>query len=182
MLPSIVQQFRKSVESFQNTDGLIIDLRGNPGGIGGMAMGIGNLLTQQRDQKLGTMQMRSQTLKFVLNPQAVTYAKPVVVLVDECSASTSEILAQGLRDIGRARVIGTPTAGAALPSVVVELPNGDGFQYAIASYTSSGGMSLEGKGVQPDELVRLDRKSLLAGHDPQVDAAVNWIRSQQNKK
>ena len=147
-----------------------------------MAMGIGNLLVSQPDQKLGTMTMRTGNMNFVLNPQSVTYTKPVAILVDGSSGSTSEILAQGLRDLDRARVFGTPTAGAALPSTITDLPNGDGFQYAIANYTSYGGDVVEGKGVQPDTTVAPTRKALLAGHDEVLDSAVKWIDSQSKKQ
>ncbi|MBC8108247.1 MAG: hypothetical protein H7Z14_16795 [Anaerolineae bacterium] len=178
--PDLVTRFGKSLEGFKDTtSGLVIDLRGNPGGVGGMAMGIGNLLTQRTDQKLGTLKMRKQTFNFVLNPQSLTYTKPVAILVDGCSGSTSEIMAQGLRDIDRARVFGAPTAGAALPSVIEKLPNGDGFQYAIANYISYGGDVLEGKGVQPDEVVQHSRDALLKGRDLQLEAAVKWIGTQQ---
>jgi carboxyl-terminal processing protease len=145
-------------------------------------VGIGNLLVSQPDQKLGTMTMRTGSLNFVLNPQTITYTKPVAILVDGLSGSTSEILAQGLRDLGRAQVFGTPTAGAALPSTITDLPNGDGFQYAFANYTSYGGDVLEGRGVQPDQIVRPSRDELLSGRDNVLDAAVQWIQSQPAKK
>ncbi|CAN5386403.1 S41 family peptidase [soil metagenome] len=182
LAPDIVTKFRESIERFKDsTSGLVIDVRGNPGGIGAQAMGIGNLLVSQRDQKLGTMTMRTGSINFVLNPQSVTYTKPVAVLVDGCSGSTSEILAQGLRDLGRAQVFGTATAGAALPSTITDLPNGDGFQYAFANYTSYGGDVLEGRGVQPDQVVPLTRAGLLSGHDEPLDAALRWIASQNRK-
>jgi carboxyl-terminal processing protease len=60
------------------------------------------------------------------------------------------------------------------------LPNGDGFQYAIANYISEGGKPLEGIGVLPDEEVRLTRKALLSGHDPVLDAALAWIQKQKD--
>ena len=106
---------------------------------------------------------------------------PVAILMDGNSASTSEIMAGGLKDIGRARVFGTRSAAAALPSLIERLPNGDGFQYAIANYISEGGKPLEGLGVTPDEEVKLTREALLAGHDPVVDAALQWIKDNPNR-
>jgi carboxyl-terminal processing protease len=160
-------------------DGLIIDLRGNPGGIGGMAMGMAGFLVDKPDQKLGTMYLRDTSLKFVVNPRAEVFTGPVAILVDGSSASTSEIFAGGLKDLGRARIFGTRTAAAALPSVIEKLPNGDGFQYAVANYISDGGQALEGNGVTPDLEVKLTRKTLLAGHDAVVDAALEWIQKQR---
>jgi carboxyl-terminal processing protease len=76
-------------------------------------------------------------------------------------------------------MFGTRTAAAALPYIVEKLPNGDGFQYAVANYISEGGQALEANGVTPDVEVKLTRKALLAGHDPVVDAAVDWIKKQR---
>jgi carboxyl-terminal processing protease len=163
-------------------DGLIIDLRGNPGGIGGMAMGLAGFLVDKSGQKLGTMYMRDTTLNFAVIPRAEVFKGPVAVLVDGSSASTSEIFAGGLKDLGRARIFGTPSAAAALPSIIEKLPNGDGFQYAMANYISDGGKALEGNGVIPDQEVSLTRKALLEGHDPVVDAALEWIKKQRGPK
>ena len=178
-LPRVMAGFQQTVENCKACDGLIIDLRGNPGGIGGMAMGMAGFLVDKPNQRLGTMYTRDSTLNFVVNPRADVFSGPVAVLVDSCSASTSEIFAGGLKDLGRARVFGTRTAAAALPSAFERLPNGDGFQYALANYISQGGQPLEGLGVTPDVMIELTRPALLAGNDPVVDAAISWIRSQK---
>ncbi len=177
--PMVMQKFTDAMTQFNKCDGVILDLRGNPGGIGFIAMGMGGFFVTESGKKLGTMITRQGPLNFVLNPRAQGYEGPLAILVDSGSASTSEILAGGLQDLKRARVFGTRTPGAALPSVVTKLPNGDGFQYAIANYISAGGQPLEGRGVVPDEEVKLDRKSLLNGRDPVIDAAVRWIESKQ---
>ena len=104
------------------------------------------------------------------------------MLVDGCSASTSEIFAGGMKDIHRARIFGTRTAAAALPSTFEMLPNGDGFQYAIANYISQGGRPLEGIGVTPDEEVKPTRRQLLDGHDPALEAALRWIDQQKRSE
>jgi carboxyl-terminal processing protease len=158
----------------------VVDLRGNPGGIGGLAMGVAGWFTSQSGLRLGTMYLRAGSIKFAVFPRAEPFRGPLAVLVDGCSASTSEIFAGGLQDLKRARIFGTHTAGAALPSMFERLPNGDGFQYAIANYISEGGRRLEGIGVTPDEEVRLTRRQLLAGQDPVLEAAVSWIHKQKN--
>jgi C-terminal processing protease CtpA/Prc len=181
MSPVKVQKiFRPSLERAREADGMIIDLRHNPGGIGGMAMGIGNHFVTEPNQKLGEMIQRGMTLSFALNPQADPYTKPLAILIDGGSASTSEILAGGLQDLGRARVFGTKSAGMALPSLINKLPNGDVFQYAVADYVSTGGEKLEGRGVIPDQVVEYKPPYDLP--DPVVDAAVKWIKSQSEKK
>ena len=134
---------------------------------------------EKPDQRLGTMHMRQATIKFTVNPRLPVYRGPVATLVDGCSASTSEIFAEGMKDLGRARIFGTRTAGAALPSAIDKLPNGDGFQHAVADYISEGGKPLEGVGVIPDVEVKLTQKTLLAGRDPVLDAAIEWIRTRK---
>ena len=171
----LMSLFAEAVQSCDKCDGFVIDLRGNPGGIGIMAMGMAGWFIDKPDQRLGTLYMRETTLKFIVNPRANTFAGPLAILVDGASASTSEILAEGLKDLGRARIFGSRTAAAALPSVFELLPNGDGFQYAIANYISEGGKPLEGLGVTPDVEAPLTRKALLEGKDPPLDAAVDWI-------
>jgi carboxyl-terminal processing protease len=174
--------FGDAVQACEKCQGFIVDLRGNPGGIGVMAMGMAGWFIAQPDQKLGTLYMRDTTLKFVVNPRLATFEGPLAILVDGTSASTSEILAEGLKDLGRARIFGTRTAAAALPSLFEKLPNGDGFQFAIANYISEGGQPLEGVGVTPDVEAPVTRQALLAGKDPALDAAVAWIKSQKQAR
>jgi carboxyl-terminal processing protease len=173
--------FDEAISGFAGTDGMVLDLRGNPGGLGVMAIGIGGYFVEERNQKLGTMRTRQMPLNFVLNPRAEPYVKPLAILVDECSLSTSEILAGGLQDLKRARVFGTRTGGAALPSVIKKLPSGDALQYAMADYVSASGRSLEGNGVIPDEEVGPTREALLSGVDPTLQAAIRWIRTQSQR-
>lgn len=178
----ISTQFGEAVKSCSGCRGLVVDVRGNPGGIGLMASGLAGWFIDSDNRELGKMYMRDNTLQFTVNPRPEPYAGPVAVLIDGASASTAEIFAGGLQDLGRARVFGTRSAAAALPSIVERLPNGDAFQYAVANYISASGRALEGRGVVPDEEVRLTRATLLQQRDAVVDAAVAWIRKQGFEK
>jgi len=168
-----------AVTSCLDCKGFIIDLRGNPGGIGGMAMGLAGWFIEEKGRRLGTMYTRETTLNFVVNPRPVTYRGPLAILVDGCTASTAEILAGGLKDLKRARILGSRTAGAALPATIQKLPSGDGFMCASASYISEGGKPLEGSGVTPDVPIELTRESLLRDWDPVLKAAIDWIKQQK---
>ncbi|ANM29397.1 hypothetical protein ABI59_07055 [Acidobacteria bacterium Mor1] len=180
--PKVMKAYGDAIKEFSGKDGIVIDLRGNPGGIAGMAMGMGGWLVQEKGLHLGTMITKDTTLRLVLNPRLGSYEGPVAVLVDGCSMSSSEFMAGGLQSLGRARVFGTPTPGAALPSVIEKLPTGQGFQYAIANYVAADGNPLEGVGVQPDETVIPDRERLLDGGDPILEAALDWIESEARRK
>ncbi len=175
----LAKTMEEAIKGCRDCRGFVLDLRGNPGGIGGLAMGVAGWFTDQSGLRLGTEYLRGLTIKFVIFPRAEPFRGPLAVLMDGCSASTSEILAGGLKDIHRARLFGTRTAAAALPSVIERLPNGDGFQYAIANYISQGGKPLEGIGAIPDEEIRATRRQLLEGKDSALDAAVEWIQKQK---
>jgi len=180
--PETIQSaFQETLKDPAHLKGCIIDLRGNPGGIAGMAMGAAGWFVDEPGRKLGVMQMRGTAVKFVVFPRPASFSGPLAILVDGCSASTSEFYAGGMQDLKRARIFGTRTAGMALPSICERLPSGDGFQYAIAKYTSEGGHPLEGRGVIPDEEVRLTPSELLTGKDPVLDRALAWIRTQTPK-
>ena len=173
---NLMADFADAVNLYRDRSGIIIDLRGNRGGIAAMAMGLAGWFVSDSDAYLGTMYMRNAELRMVVNPRLGSYQGPVAILVDGCSASCAEIFAGGLRDLGRARIFGSPTAGAALPAAVERLPNGDGFMYPVADYISRNGDRFEGLGVVPDVDVGYTRGALLAGQDRALEAASEWIR------
>lgn len=180
-MPILSPQFDAAVDSLRDADAIILDIRGNFGGVGGMAMGIaGHFLDSTFT--IGTMVQRGATLKFVANPRRVDtrsrgvspYRGPLAIVVDELSISTTEIFAGGLQALGRAQVFGVQTSGQALPSVPERLPGGDILYHAIADFLNPAGKPLEGAGVTPDRVVPLTRAALLAGRDPALEAAMAW--------
>jgi carboxyl-terminal processing protease len=186
-LPLLARPFAEAVDTMRDAGGIVLDLRGNPGGIGGMVMGIGGYFVAE-EVALGTMRMRNSELNFVANPRRIDsqgnvvepYAGPLAILVDSTTGSTSEVFAGGLQAIGRARVFGERSMGAVLPSLMDELPNGDILQHAVADFiVTATDVRLEGRGVVPDEHVAVTRTDLLAGRDPVLDAALKWIAQQQ---
>jgi carboxyl-terminal processing protease len=181
---AIAEPFAQAVDRFRAADGLVIDLRGNPGGLADMIRGIaGHVLPEP--QLLGRMQMRGTLLEFRANPRRATsdgrlvepFAGPVAILVDGLTASASECFAGGLQSLGRARVFGQTTMGQALPASTRRLPNGDVLMYAVGDFVTSTGRRLEGVGVVPDEQVPLVPADLAAGRDA-LARAVAWIDAQ----
>ncbi len=158
---------------------LVVDLRGNPGGVGMMVVPLARQLLTE-DENLGIMHMREGQQEFNVTGSADAFTGDVVVLVDELSASTSEIFAQSMQDIGRVKVFGaTRTPGLALPSLIEELPGGAILQYVVADYQSPKGTGVEGRGVQPDTVVPEQAADFAAGKDPVLDAAVAALTSAQ---
>jgi carboxyl-terminal processing protease len=186
-LPVLARRFDEAIDTMRDADGVVLDLRGNPGGLGAMVMGIGGHFVEEH-VALGTMKMRDSELHFVANPRRIDtggarvapFAGPLAILIDNTSASTSEVFAGGMQAIGRARVFGQRSMGAVLPSLMDELPNGDILQHAFADFViSDSGVRLEGNGVVPDHQVEVSRADLLAGRDPTREAAIEWIAAQQ---
>lgn len=170
-----MEKLRRAVRELSDTRAIIFDLRGNQGGLGIMATGLAGLLSEE-GFSLGTLMQRRGHMNFLANPQPGAYRGAVVVLADGLSASTSEVFALGMQEAGRAAVVGETTAGAALPSIFTRLPTGATFQFAFADFKTPKGVRVEGRGAVPDVPVSLDRRSLLAGRDPQLDAALRVAR------
>ncbi len=170
----MMEKIKAAIRQMSDAPGIIIDLRGNPGGVGGMATGIAGLL-ESKQTSLGVMSMRTGHINFAVFPQSGTYTGRVAILIDGSSASTSEVFAGGMQDIGRAVLIGERSAGAALPSIFEKLPTGALFQYAIADFKTPKGVLVEGRGVIPDREVKLARRALLEGRDTQLEAAIEQV-------
>ncbi|HVF39558.1 MAG TPA: S41 family peptidase [Gemmatimonadaceae bacterium] len=184
-LPALAPELENAVTSTADCVGIVIDLRGNPGGVGGMVMGFGGYFVAT-PLSLGTMEMRDMSLKFAINPRRRTrmdggqsgpFSGPVAILVDPLTGSTSEIFAAGMQRIGRATVFGEPSAGAALPAIADTLPSGDVFVHAIADFRDPHGKRIEGVGVIPDHVIPLDTADLKRAVDAPLEAALRWIRS-----
>jgi carboxyl-terminal processing protease len=185
-MPAVDPLFAQAVERFRGADGIVIDLRGNPGGLAAMIMGIaGHFMTERTP--LGTMKTRDAELKFAANPRLVDaagrrvtpYGGPVAILIDGMTGSASECFAGGLQSLGRVRVFGQTSMGQALPAFFDKLPNGDVLIHATGDFVTANGTRLEGRGVIPDESVPATRQDLLAGRDAAEAAALAWIDAQR---
>lgn len=167
-------KIRQAMREFSDTKGIIFDLRGNPGGVGGMAPGVAGLFSKEK-VTLGSMNGRDSQMNFIVYPQTNPFLGKIIILSDHGTGSTSEIFAAGLQEVGRAKVIGETSMGAVLPSVFDILPTGATFQYPISDYKSPKNVLIEGRGVVPDTEVKMTVKSLLEGRDLQVEEAVRQI-------
>jgi carboxyl-terminal processing protease len=185
-MPTAVAQIDSAVDRFRDADGIIFDVRGNPGGVAGMVGGVaGHVVDSQ--YVVGTLIQRGATLSLRANPRRVStkaervtpFAGPVAVLIDPLSASASEFFAAGLQGWGRARVFGETSAGASVPALMGRLPNDDVLLHAIADHKDSKGRRVEGVGVIPDEVTPLKAASLAAGRDDALDAALRWAAAQK---
>jgi hypothetical protein len=166
--------------NLHDAHGLIIDLRGNPGGIGDvLAQMTGQLVAEQI--LLFTARTRDEVTDFALRPAESVFEGPVVILIDATCTSSSELFPGVLQEIGRAVIVGEPSPGSVTGGGVTVLPNGAFFMYPYYHIKTSKGTVLEGRGVVPDVEVELDRELLLQGVDLQLEAAIAHILSQESE-
>jgi carboxyl-terminal processing protease len=183
-MAAVDARVQQAMDDLRAADGIVIDLRGNPGGLAFMLTGIsGHFLGEPL--LLGVMKTRDSELRFRSNPRLVNargqrvahYSGPLAILVDGLSGSASECFVGAMQAIERARVFGETTMGQALPALFDRLPNGDVLIHAYGDFVTADGTRLEGRGVVPDEIAPLRRHDLLAGRDAALEAALTWIDS-----
>ncbi|HVR30234.1 MAG TPA: S41 family peptidase [Thermoanaerobaculia bacterium] len=188
LLP-VAPAFEQAMPALRAADAVVIDLRGNPGGVAMIAQGVASHFVAEA-LSLGSLKSRRDHLELVVEPRRVArdgtrvepHGGPLAILVDRGTASTSELFAAGLRDHGRARLFGAPTAGAALPAITDRLPNGDVFLHASMDYIRPNGEPVEGRPLVPDVEAELTREDLVAGRDAALHAALAWIDQELKEK
>jgi carboxyl-terminal processing protease len=173
-MPNLMKKVCAALRAHHQDRGLILDLRGNQGGLLGMIGGLSGLL-ETNAVPLGIMKSRAGSASVMAYPQRMPYSGPIVILIDGGTQSAAEMFASGLQENGRAIVVGEQSAGNTLPSAITKLPTGALFQYGFADYETVSGLRLEGRGITPDLTVALSRRSLLAGPDPQLAAATKKL-------
>lgn len=170
-----VDKFCSAISQFKDKKAVVIDLRGNIGGSYGVLMGISGLLTD-KNFILGTEIFKIGRNVRLIRPHLKNYKGRIIVLTDNLSYSAAEIFAAALQENKRAIVVGEKSAGEALPAVTRILPTGAIFLYPIANFETPNGNLLEGKGIEPNVRIGLDRKSLLEGIDRQLQAALDYLK------
>ena len=160
-------EFLEALEKTEKTDGLILDLRGNPGGLLPNAVFIANLFIPEG--KIVSVVGRNG-FKQDLSAQKTNFTvnKPVVVLIDHSSASASEILSGALKDYKKAKLVGTTTYGKGMVQEVLALPNETGLNLTIAKYLTPNGTDINKRGISPDVNVELTLDDLKKNQDSQL--------------
>lgn len=167
----VIEKFCNSLSEFKDKKAIIVDLRGNLGGVLASMIGLTAMMTD-KPISLGKFNARDSSQAFLVPPKAKNFKGRIVMLVDGLSMSAAEIFTAGLRGNGRVTVVGDRTGGQSLPAIWKKLETGAVMVFPIADFIAPNGKSLEGVGLLPDHVVALDRKSLLAGVDPQLQKAI----------
>ncbi|MGR0482747.1 MAG: S41 family peptidase [Candidatus Electronema sp. V4] len=134
----------------QPLKGLILDLRNNPGGLLDQAVLVADMLLEQGLIVSVKSREQERSQPFAAEPGEGKYSGPLAVLVNEGSASASEIVAGALQDHKRALIIGTKTFGKGSVQTVVPLPGEAGLRLTTARYYTPSGKSIQETGISPD--------------------------------
>lgn len=162
-------EFQNALIENRDKDGIIIDLRSNPGGLLTNAIFIADMLldgqtivsTVDRD---GYKETQKST------PKVLT-RQPLVVLINGGSASASEILSGALKDNGRATIVGKKSFGKGLVQEINKLPNGAAMHITIQKYLTPNGTDINKKGIEPDVEVDITEEDIKKERDPQLEKA-----------
>ena len=154
--------------------GLILDLRGNPGGYLQQAIQVADIfldsgiVASEKDKDGNGPTFRS-------GPKGIAQDIPMVVLVDGSSASASEIVAGALQDRNRAKLIGEKTFGKGSVQLPRQLSDGSELRITIAHWLTPNDRQINGTGLVPDLEVTPTEDDLKAGRDPQLDRALQYL-------
>lgn len=159
-------------------DGLIIDVRNNPGGLLTSAVEVGSAFVEN-GVILHEVFGNGEEITFESDGSFANITVPIVYLVNERSASAAELVGGALQDNGLATIVGEPTFGKGTVQQLRDLSNGGGIRLTIAQWLTPNRNSIQSNGITPDILIRVDNDQQLAelGKDPQLDAAIEFIQS-----
>ena len=147
--------------------GLVLDLRNNPGGLLTSAVEVAERFLEPGQLVVYTEgRVRNQNMRFQANARKVYSGFPIVVLINQGSASASEIVAGALQDWGRAVILGTQSFGKGSVQTIIPLSDGSGLRLTTAKYYTPKGRTIHGKGVTPDIVVELPKTTAAAGPTP----------------
>lgn len=157
--------------------GIVLDLRANPGGLLDEAVSVASVFIE--DGEIVAVEERGGQRESLGAVDDAFEDVPLAVLINERSASASEIVAGAVQDADRGALVGQPTFGKGSVQTIAEFSNGSGAKFTTARYFTPSGDSIEGVGVTPDVKVALDDDDPPSGldDDPQVSAAVSEINA-----
>ncbi len=160
--------------------GLIFDMRGNPGGLLSEAVNVSSLFLP--DDEVVLIERYSDGTEDIFRADGkpiLTDDLPVVVLVNEGTASASEIVSGALQDVGRAVLVGTTTFGKGSVQLPHHLSDGSLMRVTIARWYTPKNRTIDGTGLEPDIVVEITNEEIEADQDPQLDRALQLLETGQ---
>ncbi len=175
------KEFIIALNRLIDTKALIIDLRGNSGGLFQNAIVIANLF-MKKGTIVNVIARQGKKNTYSAEQEGCIYNNPIVILIDNSCASASEILSSALHDNQRAVLIGTRTYGKGLVQKVFSLPNKSGMNLTIARYLTPNGIDINKKGIEPDYWVSFSHNDFTNNIDSQLNYAQNYLEKKLSNK
>jgi carboxyl-terminal processing protease len=156
------EDLTKELENFtdKNLQGLILDLRNNPGGLLTAAVGVSEQFLEAGRLVVSIQGRNEKKIEYRAGATSKHYQYPMIVLINHGSASASEIVAAAMQDWGKAVVIGTTSFGKGSVQTILPLSDGSGLRLTTAKYYTPKDKSIHSIGVQPD--IVIDPKAIQA--------------------
>ncbi|MDA8405467.1 MAG: S41 family peptidase [Deltaproteobacteria bacterium] len=169
----------KDLETGDNhLKGLVLDLRNDPGGLLDQAVKVSNLFIDKGLIVYTDGRVKDQRMEFRASPSGTHYKFKIAVLINEGSASASEIVAGALQDHDRALVLGTKSFGKASVQTIIPLDNGSGLRLTTAYYYTPKGRHIQKTGILPD----VDMKAEIQKQEDEESAAEEKKNGKKNEK
>ena len=173
-------QLLKKIEDFEKKNkphGYILDLRNNPGGLLTQAISVTDFFLNDGEIVSTKGRRLMENRRFFARKGDQLNGKPLIVLINNGSASASEIVAGALKDHKRAIILGEKTYGKGSVQSIIPLSDGGGMRLTVSKYYLPSGKSISDVGVEPDIFVEEDEKSaqLDSNFDNQLDYAINLL-------
>ena len=171
---STPNEFLEALENTDSTEGLIIDIRGNTGGLLPNAVFVTNLFIP-KGKIVSIVGRNNYHYDIMAQDNNVNIEKPVIILVDGASASASEIFSGAMKDYHRAKLIGTKTYGKGMVQKIISMPNETGINLTIAKYLTPKGKDINKQGINTDVILPLKREDIIERKDTQLETAKNMM-------
>lgn len=166
---------KKAAEDFRTKDvkGVIIDVRGNPGGLLDSAVDVSSIWLEKGKTVLEEKTDGKTVRTFRANGDSVLAGTPTVVLINEGSASASEIVAGALKDNGAATLLGQKSFGKGSVQTIERFPDGSSLKVTIARWFTPNGQNIDKEGIEPDKAVDQSEDT---NTDEQLQAAIGELK------
>jgi len=158
--------------------GIVLDLRDNPGGLVDAAVDVSSMWVPEGKVVLQEKRGNTVTKTYKANNNNLLRGIPTAVLVNEGSASASEITAGALHDNNVARIFGAKSYGKGSVQSVLGLSGGAELKVTVAKWYRPDGQNIDKKGITPDQTVTMSEDNYKNNQDPQQDAATAWLQTQ----
>jgi len=149
----VVEDTRKAIKEHNNTEGIVLDLRNNPGGLLDQAVGLVDMFVDHGVIVSQRGRIKTENVEYKATKPNTDTHTPMVVLVNGGSASASEIVSGALQDFNRSIVVGEKTFGKGSVQVVMPVGDNEALKLTVARYYLPSGRTIQAKGVTPDIIV-----------------------------